>query len=295
MKILITGGRGQLGSDCAQWLARRHDVTAVDLPELDIADPSAVAALIEGLTPEVVINCAGFTRVDACEAEPAAAWCANAQGPQILVRAVESCGARLIHISTDYVFDGRRAIPEPYLETDTPAPESEYGRSKLAGEQAVLAASDRHMVVRTAWLYGLNGANFPKTMLRLALGPKRFSMSVVRDQVGSPTWSWRLARQIARLAESRGRGIYHATAEGHGSWYDLACHFLDRMAIPHTIVPCTTRDYPTPAKRPANSILENQRLKDEGLHLMVPWRDDVDRFVQAHRDRLMASIEEERP
>ncbi|MBI9084730.1 MAG: dTDP-4-dehydrorhamnose reductase [Desulfobacterales bacterium] len=293
MKILITGGRGQLGRDCVTCLAQGHDVTAADLPELDIADPSAVAKLIESRTPEVVINCAGFTQVDACEKEPAAAWRVNAQGPEILAGALARYGARLIHISTDYVFDGRRAIPEPYLETDTPAPQSAYGRSKLAGEQAVLEASDRHMVVRTAWLYGANGANFPKTMLRLALNPKHAPIKVVCDQLGSPTWSWRLALQLARLAESQGRGIYHATAEGHGSWYDLACHFLERMAVPHALVPCTTRDYPTPATRPANSILENQRLKAEGLHLMAPWRDDVDRFVRAHGDRLMEEIQKE--
>lgn len=293
MKILITGGRGQLGRDCMTCLARAHEVTSVDLPELDIADPSAVAELVAHHTPEVVVNCAGFTRVDACETNPDAAWRANAQGPKILAVALAQCGARLIHISTDYVFDGRRAIPEPYLETDHPAPESEYGRSKLAGERAVLEASDRHMVVRTAWLYGANGANFPKTMLRLALNSKHAPIRVVCDQVGSPTWAWRLAGQLACLAESQGRGIYHATAEGHGSWYDLACHFLNRMAVPHQLVPCTTGDYPTPAKRPANSILENQRLKAEGIHRMAPWRDDVDRFVQAHRDRLMEEIEKE--
>ena len=293
MNILITGGRGQLGLDLTAALSESHTVTAVDLPELNITDESAVAGLLGRLAPQVVVNCAAFTRVDDCEHQSEAAWLANATGPRILARALAPSRARLIQISTDYVFDGQRRVPEPYTESDAPRPLSQYGRSKLAGEQAVLDASADNAVVRTAWLYGAGGPNFLKTMLRLALDPDRSEIRVVNDQFGSPTWSWRLARQIGRLVESGGSGIYHATAEGYGSWYDLARHFLGCMDVPCRLVPCTSAEYPTPARRPANSILDNRRLRSEGIWLMQPWRDDVARFAREHGERLRAEVTRE--
>lgn len=293
MNILITGGRGQLGLDLTAVLSQGHTVTAVDLPEIDIADEPGVADLLIRQKPELVINCAAFTRVDDCEHRSEAAWRANATGPQVLARALAPSRIRLFQISTDYVFDGQRGVPEPYTEADAPGPLSEYGRSKLAGERAVLAASPDNAVIRTAWLYGIGGPNFLKTMLRLALDPDRRELRVVDDQFGSPTWSWRLARQIGRLVDGGGGGIYHATAEGYGSWFDLARHFLQCMDAPCNVVPCTTAEYPTPAKRPTNSILDNRRLRSEGICLMRPWRDDVSRFAGEHRERLMAEVARE--
>ena len=279
MRILITGNRGQLGRDAMEVFGAVHPVRGVDIDELDIADPRAVDALLEEFRPRQILNCAAFTQVDACESRRREAWTANAEGPRNLARAAAACGARLVHISTDYVFDGRRPPPEPYRESDPPNPDSEYGRSKLAGEQAVLAAEGPGTVVRTAWLYGAAGGNFLKTMLRLALADPHRVIRVVDDQYGCPTWSRRLALQLLRLMEGDGRGVYHATGEGHCTWYELARHFLERIDVPHRLEPCTTAEYPTPARRPANSILENGRLKAEGIHLMEPWQADVDAFV----------------
>jgi dTDP-4-dehydrorhamnose reductase len=295
MKILVTGARGQLGRDCLAVFSRNHWVQGVDLPELDITDPDALNGVLEMVEPDVVINAAAFTQVDACENHQQEAWAANADGPRNLARSLDRFGGRLVQISTDYVFDGLRPVPEPYSETDLPNPLSQYGRSKQAGETAALEASGRHAVVRTAWLYGLFGQNFLTTMLRLATDPDRSEIRVVDDQVGSPTWSWRLALQIEKIVDRGEGGLFHATAEGHCSWYALARHFLGRMGIAHNLVPCTTGQYATAAVRPANSILENQRLKDLHIHLMRPWQEDVDRFVRAHGQGLVSDLKGKSP
>ena len=293
MKVLICGSRGQLGSDCATVLAPAHQLMLTDLEELDITDPVAVRQVVDGCRPEVIVNCAAFTRVDDCEEQTELAHRINALGPAHLAAAAQSAGACLIQISTDYVFDGAKPLPQPYTETDPPHPVSAYGRSKLAGEAAVAAATQNFIILRTAWLYGSQGPNFLKTMLRLALaGPQR-EIQVVNDQFGSPTWSYRLARQVAILLGTALRGVCHATAEGSCTWYDLACHFLQAMDIPHRLVPCTTAQYPTPAERPRNSILENQRLKDAGVHAMAGWSEDLRRFVSRYREQLLAEVKGE--
>ena len=212
----------------------------------------------------------------------------NARGPELLALSCREHGSRLIQVSTDYVFDGSRPVPQPYLEGDSASPASMYGKSKLAGEEAVQAVLDNHLIIRTAWLYGIGNKNFLKTMLRLALsGPNR-TIKVVNDQHGSLTWSWRLALQIERLLSTDLTGILHATDEGHSTWYEGARYFLDCMQVPYSMVPCTTAEYPTPAKRPANSILENSRLKDAGCNLMIDWKEDVRLFVERYRDELLA-------
>jgi dTDP-4-dehydrorhamnose reductase len=156
----------------------------------------------------------------------------------------------------------------------------------------VREATDNHMIFRTAWMYGIRGQNFLKTMLRLALGDPKREIKVVSDQFGSPTWSYRLAQQIARLIESGGQGTYHATSEGYGTWYELATDFLYKMGEPHSFVPCTTKEYPTPAARPTNSILENRRLKEAGLNVMEDWQDDLAEFVLRFRGRLIKEASE---
>ncbi|MBW1779219.1 MAG: dTDP-4-dehydrorhamnose reductase [Deltaproteobacteria bacterium] len=294
MKILICGGKGQLGAEFDETLGRIHEVMSVDLDQLDITDGSQVETVITGFGPEVVVNCAAYTAVDACETRYDLAWKVNAEGPGNLAVAAKKQGAQLIHISTDYVFDGSKPVPEPYTEKDETRPASCYGRTKLAGEAAVKETMDNYMILRTAWLYGMGGSNFLKTMLRLALKNPTRKLKVVNDQFGSPTWSYRLAQQIKKLITWGGQGIYHATSEGYGTWYELAVEFLDRMAVPHSLIPCITAEYPTPATRPTNSILENQRLKESGINLMEDWRKDLVEFVARFRDRLICEAREGR-
>lgn len=290
MEILITGSKGQLGSDAVKVLGRFHEIMAVDLEELDITNPEDVEAMVRDFRPDVILNCAAFTNVDACETQRDIAWKVNVEGPRNLALSVKKNGGLLIHISTDYVFSGKKPPPEAYLEDDEPGPISFYGKTKLEAEAAVRQATDRHCIVRTAWLYGIAGHNFLKTMLKLAMRGPQKEIKVVSDQFGSPTWSYQLAVQIAKIIEIDGRGIYHATAEGCCTWYDLACYFLTKMDVPHTLIPCTSEEYLTPAKRPRNSILENRRLKSVGINLMKDWRENIDQFVSQFGKRLRNDV-----
>ena len=292
MKLMILGEKGQLGSDCTKVLNETHDVMSVDLDELDITDISQVEAVAGNFGADVIVNCAAFTRVDDCESEKDLAWKVNVEGPRNLGLAAKKQGAQLIHISTDYVFDGRKPVLQPYRETDETNPISYYGVTKSEAEEAVRGATDNYMILRTAWMYGIRGQNFLKTMLRLALNDPKREIKVVNDQFGSPTWSYRLAQQIAKLIKSGGQGTYHATSEGYCTWYELATDFLDKMDVPHCFAPCTTEEYPTPATRPMNSILENQRLKESGLNLMEDWKTDLAEFVLRFRDRLINEVRE---
>ena len=288
MKILITGARGQLGRDCQAVLAAAHEIVATDLPEFDASDAAQIRDHLAAVRPAVILNCAAFTRVDDCEAQRALAFQVNAEVPRLLAAAARVLGAHLVHISTDYVFDGARPVPQAYVESDAPRPLSVYGASKLAGEKAVCASGARYAILRTAWLYGRHGGNFPKTMLRLALAQPEETRRVIAEQHGSPTWSWRLAEQIRAVIEARAEGLFHATAEGHTTWFDFASAFLTAMDVPHQLAPCGVADYPTPARRPVNAILENGRLKAAGLNVMRPWDADLADFVARHRDELIA-------
>ncbi|MBW2047452.1 MAG: dTDP-4-dehydrorhamnose reductase [Deltaproteobacteria bacterium] len=292
MRVMILGGDGQLGSDCTLVLRGSHRVLSVDLPDLDITDLPAVKGVVRNFRPHVMVNCAAFTRVDECETRRDLACRVNVDGPANLAEAAKEGGAILIHVSTDYVFDGRKQVPEAYTEEEIPEPASYYGETKLKAEEAVRRITDDHMIVRTAWLYGIRGHNFLKTMLRLARQDPHREIRVVNDQFGSPTWSYRLALQIVRLIESGGRGTYHATSEGCCTWYELATRFLDTMGIRHFLVPCTTDEYPTPATRPMNSILENRRLKRQGINVMRDWKKDLEEFVSRFRDRLIREADE---
>lgn len=288
MKIIIIGAHGQLGTDCCRLFSPVHETVGCDLPRIDIGKEAVVTEFLTAQRPDVIINCAAYTAVDACEKEVELAWRINAEGPKHLARTADKLGCRLIHVSTDYVFDGKKPAPKAYVETDATNPLSQYGRSKLAGEQAVAGGCADHAILRTAWLYSAYGKNFLKTMLRLALtGPGR-ELKVVDDQHGSLTWSKTLARQIGLLLPSDIKGIVHATAEGHSTWYEAARYFLDSMGIDYAMRPCTTAEYPTPAHRPANSILENAVLKKTGISTFVDWRDDLDGFVAEFRDQLLA-------
>jgi len=288
MNILITGGNGQLGHDCAQVLSGSHAVTCIDIEGMDITDSASVTKVAGRIRPGVIINCAAFTQVDACETQTETAFRVNVTGPENLAKWASANGARLVHISTDYVFDGKKTPPETYVETDQTAPLSGYGKTKLAGEQAVAAATDEFIILRTAWLYGINGHNFLKTILKKTLLEPERRLTIVDDQYGSPTWSYRLALQIEHLLQHDAEGIFHATAEGYCTWYGLTRYFLGKLNVPCNISPCTTADYPLPAPRPGCAILENRRLKDLNLNIMEPWQQDIDLFVEQFGPQLMA-------
>ena len=282
MNVLIVAANGQLGRDCQTALGAAHKLVCLDLPEIDITAPASIASWMTRVAPEVVINCAAYTRVDDAETHAELCHRINAQGPANLAQACAERQAKLIHISTDYVFDGTLSLGQAYTEDDVPNPKSVYGAAKLAGEQPVLAYA-QGTVLRTAWLYGAAGPNFPLTMLRLALRQPPQPIRVVNDQYGSPTWSGRLARQIGRLREDYRPGLYHATAQGSCTWFDFAGRFLTEMGLTQELIPITTADYPTPARRPANSVLENRNLKRAGLDVMIPWEADIEAFVEQNK------------
>jgi dTDP-4-dehydrorhamnose reductase len=281
MKILLTGINGLLGRDCLAVFQSRHEVLALGHRELDITDLVRVEEAVSRFRPEAIVNCAAFTQVDLCETERDAAVQGNITGPRNLALSAAHHEALLVHISSDYVFAGMKPVPTPYLEGDPTGPLSWYGRTKLEGEKIIQSTTDRYVIVRTAWLYGWHGPNFLKKILKLALSPQIPELKVVDDQFGSPTWSYRLAQQLARLLEASGQGIYHASAEGYCTWFELTRHFLERLGVDKMVRPCPTSDYPTPAVRPKNSILENRRLKEAGFNVMRPWQEDVDEFVAA--------------
>lgn len=288
MKILITGSGGQLGSDCNLVLGKKHTLYSLSSSALDISSKEHVRITLIKIQPDVVINCAAYTAVDNCEKDTERCFTVNAKGPQYLAQTAEEIKARFFHISTDYVFDGKRTVPTPYLEKDSTNPLSAYGKAKLAGEKAIQEACSNHLIIRTAWLYGIGGKNFLKTMLRLAVARPQKTIRIVDDQFGSLTWTYRLARQIEKLLDSDLQGIVHATAEGCSSWFEGAKTFLEAMGIDNFFIePCTTADYPTPAIRPANSILENGVLKANNCNIMHPWQDDVIEFANRYRHLLL--------
>ncbi len=283
-KVLIIGHKGQLGTDCMSVMGAEAE--GVDFPEIDISNHFQCLEKLEELSPSVIVNCAAYTAVDACETDPAC-WKVNADGPKHLAEWAAANGAFLVHVSTDYVFDGQKPLFEACVERDLAGPVSEYGRSKLAGESAVLESGAQAAILRTAWLYGAHGKNFLKTMLRLTLQNPRKEFKVVNDQFGSPTWSHTLARQIAAVVEAKATGIFHSTSEGCCNWFDLACAFLEEMGISHNFTPCSSEEYPTPAKRPVNSILENAHAKELEINVFSDWRDELARFVRVHKEALL--------
>ena len=280
MKILLIGCNGQLGRELRRSLACLGEVVAVDSDQLDLANSRAVRDAVRAMKPTAIVNAAAYTAVDKAEAEPALAEAVNAAAPGLLAEEARRLGALLIHYSTDYVFDGTKQTP--YTEDDIPAPLAAYGRSKLAGEQAVSAAGGRHLIFRTSWVFGLHGANFMKTMLRLGRerGESRAPLRVVGDQVGAPTWTRHLA-DVAALTLARREipsGLYHLANAGETSWYGYAeaifaealrAGLMEQVPTVHRI---TSADYPLPAARPANSRLDCSRFRrDFGLAL-PDWR-----------------------
>lgn len=284
---LVTGAAGMLGRDVvAVARDRGEDVTALDRSGLDITDDDAVRSAIGRLKPDVVVNCAAWTAVDDAEAHEERALALNGHAVASLAAACRDTGAVLVQPSTDYVFDGSAAAP--YAEDTEPAPLNAYGRTKLAGERAVrrLLPSSGY-VVRTAWLYGASGRNFAATMLRLARAGK--SPSVVDDQRGQPTWTTDVARQVhALVSKAAPAGIYHATSSGQTTWCGFASEIFRRLDAPGTVAPVTTAEYPTPAPRPAYSVLGHAAWTAAGIAPIGDWRDSLD---QAFPELLAAFAE----
>jgi dTDP-4-dehydrorhamnose reductase len=266
---LVLGAGGQLGSDLLRVLDGA-DVVGLTRADLDVTDASAVAKAFAEFAPTLVVNAAAYTAVDDAETNEAAALAANAQGPAVLAANAAATGARLVHVSTDYVFAGDASTP--YDEDAPTAPRSAYGRTKRAGEVAVLSASPEAYVVRTAWVYGLTGGNFVKTMARLE--GERETVSVVDDQLGSPTWSRDLADGLTTLARSGAAGgIYHYTNAGETTWCGFAkAIFAELGADPSRVLPTTTDAFPRPAPRPAYSVLGDRRWRSAGLPPSRSWR-----------------------
>lgn len=290
MRILVAGARGQLGTDCIEVLSADHELLAKDLPEFDVGNPALVDRVVEEFRPDYILNCAAYTRVDDCEDNRETAFKANVTGPRNLAVSARRRGAGIIHISTDYVFDGEKPYPLPYIENDPLSPISYYAITKAESEKVVQEATDRFIILRTAWLYGIIGNNFPKAIIRQAVRNPDKVLKVVSDQFGSPTWSLRLADQIRHLIEVGGQGIFHATSEGHCSWYEFAQAVLQEMGLAVRPVPCGSDEYPVRAKRPTNSILENAALKQRGWNRMRPWREDLMEFISLYRDRLLQEM-----
>ena len=255
MKILLTGASGQVGAELARTLAPLGELIAVDRARMDLANRDAVAATVRAVRPDLIVNPAAYTAVDAAESDVATATAVNAIAPGILAEEAKRSGAALVHFSTDYVFDGEK--PGPYVETDAPHPINVYGRTKLAGEKAIAAAGGRHLVFRTSWVYAARGRNFLTTIQRLAR--ERPELRVVDDQRGAPTSARAIADGVAQVLAKKDWqvGLYHLSCAGETSWYGFAKAIVGDTRL----VPITSADYPTPARRPKNSVLSNEKLE----------------------------------
>ncbi|HSC04763.1 MAG TPA: dTDP-4-dehydrorhamnose reductase [Solirubrobacteraceae bacterium] len=277
MRLVITGAAGMLGQDLvAVGKGAGHDVLAYPRAELDITDPAAVAGALRDARPDVVINSAAWTNVDGAESDEAGALAVNGAGAGNVARAAAACGAWTIHISSDYVFDGRKG--SPYVESDPVGPLSAYGRSKLAGEQAVAEeAPDRHTTVRSSWLFGAGGPCFPATILRVAR--ERDELKVVDDQIGCPTFTGHLAEALVQLAGSdeRPSGVVHVAGGGSCSWFEFAREIVAGAGVTCDVKPCSTEEFPRPATRPANSVLRSERGGEAPL--LPEWREGLARYM----------------
>jgi len=269
VRLLVTGAAGMLGQEVVAAAQRLgHEVAAWDLPECDLTDERATLDAVRRLEPRAVVNCAAYTNVDKAESDEGAAERVNADAAGNLARACNAIGARLVHVSTDYVFDGTKR--EPWIESDAPNPLGAYGRTKLHGEEQVAAELEDHAIVRTAWLFGPHGPNFIATMLRLA--GDNDEVSVVTDQVGSPTYAGHLAPALVDMAERSDRGIFHGAGGGSCSWYELTLEAFDMAGVNCRVLPTTTDRFPRPAPRPAYSVLGSER---EHPITLPQWQDGV--------------------
>jgi dTDP-4-dehydrorhamnose reductase len=290
-RILILGAAGQLGRALQRSFAGAGSITAVARDTVDLGNADALRACIARVDPHVILNAAAYTAVDRAESEPQLAYAINADAPRVLAEEARARDALLVHYSTDYVFDGTKQ--EPWTEEDAPNPLSVYGASKLAGERAIEAVAGEHLVFRTSWVYAAEGKNFLLTMLRL--GREREQLSIVDDQFGAPTTATELANATRKIVDGvlAGRfgepqnwaGVYHMTCSGATSWYGFAEAIFARAATllqlkPPALKPIPSEAYPTPAKRPSNSVLSNKKLQAQFGVSLAPWQDALDRVFQ---------------
>jgi len=278
MKVLIVGSSGRLGSECKAVLGQAHELITPSKKKLDIISWDGVIECLQEVSPDAVLNCAGYTNIRTSETNDFAVRKINVEGPRNLAQ----CSARfecvLVHISCGHVFDGQKMVPQPYFEDDTANPLSAYGKSKVESEMAVRGNAPDYIIVRSGWLYGIKGNNFLKSILKQAFQKKPKPIKVPVDQYGSPTWGHRLALQIKKLMEKNAKGTYHVTAEGHCSRFEYAKYVLDKLDIKATLEPCSIKDLKGP-KTPANCLLENRLAKKQGLSIMVDWKEDLDSFL----------------
>jgi dTDP-4-dehydrorhamnose reductase len=270
MRILVLGSAGQLGSELARMLADQELVPATR-DEVDIIHLAKVVKFVEDLRPEAIINAAAYTDVDSCESNQEKAFLVNAIGARNVAIAARKAGSRLAHISTDYVFDGSQE--RPYVEHDPPRPLNIYGWSKLLGEEMVKAQNPSSFILRVAWIYSPVGRNFVKTMI--ALAQEKEEIRVVSDQRGTPTFAGDVARQIKLLLGTESYGLYHSTSQGSCTWYEFAREIFRLLNIAVRVLPVTSGELPRPAKRPANSVLDNFLLRIQGLDIMPPWEESL--------------------
>ena len=282
-RILLTGADGQLGQELQQTLMPLGEVIALTRQELDLSQGEHIRQLVQQIRPNLIVNSAAYTAVDKAESEVDLAQAVNGMAPTIMAEEAEKIGALLLQVSTDYVFDGQKNTP--YLETDPTHPLSSYGKSKLAGEVGIQQVTDNYLILRTAWVYDVYGkGNFVKTMLRL--GQDREELRVVADQVGSPSWAKDIADAIAQLLQSETTGIYHFTNSGVVSWYDFAIAIFEEaraLGFPlkvQRVIPITTADYPTPAIRPAYSVLSGKKITETLGDYPPYWRDSLRKMLK---------------
>lgn len=274
MKILVTGANGQLGKEIAKQ-GHKHELVLTDYNILDITNSAAVAAFMRDVKPQAVVHCAAYTNVDGAESDYDGAFRVNVVGAQNIAAGCLETGARMVYVSTDYVFDGQKR--EPYREFDTINPQSVYGITKWQGEELVRHILGRHYIVRTAWLYG-EGNNFVRTMLNLA--EKNSTLRVVDDQIGTPTSTVDLAKSIFMLLATDAYGTYHGTCQGYCSWYEFACEIFLQAGKQIEVLPVTTSEFPRPAKRPAHSVLDNYMLRMTVGDSMRSWQQALKEYIK---------------
>ena len=277
MRILVFGSTGMLGQALLPVLQPSHRVTGLASKDCDIRDAGAVKAVVRAAKPELVIHLAAFTDVDGCELDPLRAEASNGTGTRNVAQACAEGSAGMLYISSDYVFDGCKA--SPYVESDPPNPLNVYGRSKLQGERHVQELVDRHFIVRTSWLFGLRGKNFVATILRIARQQRE--LRVVNDQRGSPTYVRHLSLALAELVGSNAYGIYHVTASGSCTWFEFAQRIVLHSGIRDVrVVPVSSEELARPARRPANSVLENHRLIIQHIRLLPHWEEGLAAYLK---------------
>lgn len=277
MKVLVTGVKGQLGYDVVGELKKRNiEAVGVDIDEMDITDAASVDKVIKEASPDAVIHCAAYTAVDAAEDNVDICRKVNKDGTQNIANVCKELDIKMIYISTDYVFDGEGT--RPWEPDDKPDPLNVYGLTKYEGEVAVMSTLSKYFIVRIAWVFGVNGKNFIKTMLNLA--KTHDSLTVVNDQFGSPTYTYDLARLLVDMVLTDKYGIYHATNEGIITWYDFACKIFETAGLNVKVSPVPASEYPAKAKRPSNSRMSKQKLVDNGFELLPTWQDALERYIK---------------